>query len=173
MKINTERLVMVPLGLEHLVSTHKYAGDLANTKYMVHLPNTDMDETRSFLQKVQDEWKKPVPEFYEFAVLLDNEHIGAVSIDIEQDKAEGELGWIIGKEYWGNGYAVEAAREVINFAVQECKVKKIIAHCDSENINSYKVMKKLGMLLVSKERGRKNKLSDEDREELMCALEIS
>ncbi len=40
---------------------------------------------------------------------------------------------------------------------------RFIAHCDSENIGSYKVMEKLGMSFVSCSEGRKNKASDEER----------
>lgn len=172
MKLYTKRLSIVPLGPKYLSTTHEYAGDIDNAKYMIHLPNIDLNETRSFLDKVQTEWQKCTPEFYEFAILLDNEHIGAVSIYIDQSTAEGELGWIINKRYWGNGYAVEAARAVIDFAEQELKLRKFIAHCDSVNTGSYKVMEKLGMSFVSKSEGRRNKFAVEDSEELMYSLEI-
>lgn len=172
MNIQTKRLLLVPLGPQYLVSTHKYASDLDNTKYMVHLPNTDIHETEKFLARVQVEWEKRNPAFYEFAILLNNEHIGAVSIYIDYDNMEGELGWILSKQYWGNGYAVEAAREIINVSVRELNIRKFIAHCDSENISSYRVMEKLGMKLCSKTHGRRNKNSNEDREELMYSLEI-
>lgn len=172
MHIKTERLLLVPLGPQFLMSTHQYASDIENTKYMIYLPNVDINETKAFLDKVHAEWQKCKPQFYEYAILLNNEHIGAVSIDIDSDNTEGELGWIINKKYWGNGYITEAARELMNFAVKELKVSKLIARCDSENIGSYRVMEKLGMTLSDRTRGRRNKLSDEDREELLYFLEI-
>lgn len=172
MNMHTERLLLVPLGPQYLISTHEYASDFDNTKYMVHLPNTDISDTESFLDKVNAEWQKYSPQFYEYAILLENEHIGAVSIYINKDNSEGELGWIISKNYWGNGYAAEAAREIINFSIQVLKVSKFIAHCDSENISSYRVMEKLCMSLACKTSGRRNKSSDEDRLELKYSLEI-
>lgn len=172
MNLHTKRLLLVPLGTQYLISTHKYSSDFDNTRYMLHLPIADISETESFLAEVQEEWQKCAPQFYEYAILLNNEHIGAVDIYINKDSGEGELGWIISKNYWGNGYAAEAAREIMNFAIYELKVRKFIAHCDSENISSYKVMEKLGMVLTSKTKGRRNKSSDEDREELMYSLEI-
>lgn len=157
MEIHTKRLLLAPLGPQYLASTHHYASDIENTKYMVHLPNTDISETESFLNRVNAEWQKPIPQFYESAILLDKEHIGAASIYINQDNAEGELGWIIYKKYWGNGYASEAATGIIHLVVQELNIKKFIAHCDSENVSSYHVMEKLGMKLTSKKQGRKTK----------------
>lgn len=172
MNIKTERLLLVPLGPEFLNTTHEYASDIENTRFMIHLPNIDINETKSFLERVQDEWKKDKPEFYEYAVLLDNKHIGSVDIYIVQDHVEGELGWIINKKYSGHGYATEAAREVIKFGINELNINKFIAHCDSENIASYRVMEKLGMNLEDRRRGRKNKSSDEDREELKYSIEL-
>ena len=172
MNLHSKRLLLVPLGPQYLISTHKYSSDLDNTRYMLHLPITDISETENFLVEVQEEWQKCAPRFYEYAILLNHEHIGAVDIEINKDSAEGELGWILSKDYWGNGYAAEAAREIMNFAIHELKVRRFIAHCDSENTGSYRVMEKLGMLLMSKTKGRRNKCSDEDREELMYSLEI-
>lgn len=172
MNIQTKRLLLTPLGPQYLVSTHTYSSDLDNTKYMVHLPNTNINETKSFLEKVQDEWQKCNPQFYEYAILLDQKHIGGVSIYFNNDYTEGELGWIISKKFWGNGYATEAAKGIMDFAIKELKVRKFIAYCDSENNNSYKVMEKLGMSLVCKTQGRRNKASNEEREELMYIVEI-
>lgn len=172
MRINTKRLTLVPLGPEFLLSAHEYSGDLENTRLMVFLPDADINETAEFLENSMAEWQKSKPMFYEFAILKDSEHIGAVSVYLSDDYTEGELGWIINKKYWGNGYATEAARAVFDFAVRELKVRRIFAHCDSENVASYKVMEKLGMTLVSRTRGRKNRSSDEDREELEYALEL-
>ena len=64
------------------------------------------------------------------------------------------------------------AKGILNFAIQELRLRKFVAHCDSENISSYRVMERLGMSLVSKLQGRRNKSSKEDREELMYSLEI-
>ncbi|MDU4659521.1 MAG: GNAT family N-acetyltransferase [Clostridium butyricum] len=172
MNIHTKRLLLVPLGPQYLMSTHKYASDFDNTRYMKSLPSPNISDTKDFLEMVQEEWKKANQQFYEYAILLDGEHIGAVSIYINEDNGEGNLGWIINKKYWRNGYAEEAAKGLLNFARQELRVRKFVAHCDSENTGSYRVMEILGMSLVSKTQGRRNKSSKEDREELTYSLEI-
>ncbi|SFR64542.1 GNAT family N-acetyltransferase [Anaeromicropila populeti] len=171
-EICTKRLILEPLGLQHLMSAHAYSGDIENTKYMMYLPNYSVEETKKFLVEAEAEWKKENPDYYEFAILLGGEHIGAVSIYLNQNRTEGELGWIIRKNYWGNGYVAEAAREILTFAKDELGIKRFIAHCDSENTGSYRVMEKLGMHLVSRTKGRKNKASEEEREELKYLLEI-
>ena len=155
-EIKTKRLLLVPLGLEYLKSVNEYALNYENTKYMCHLPKQDSEETRSFLQEVEAEWAKESPGFYEFAVLCENVHIGAVSIYFENDA--GELGWILNRKYWGCGYAAEAAKGLIDFfSNQGCR--HFIAHCDTENVASYKTMEKLGMIRTGQSGGRKNRAS--------------
>ncbi len=167
--IKSERLVLKPHGISYLESTHVYASDLSNTLYMVHLPNQNREETKHFLENVSKEWEKETPDFYEFAVLLNNVHIGAVSLYLDENHTIGELGWILNKHYWHHGYALEAAKAMIEFA-KAIGLKRLIAHCDDQNTASYKVMEKLGMELVSITDGRYNKASKEESKERMYQL---
>ena len=48
MNIHTKRLLLVPLGPQYLISTHKYASDFDNTRYMKCLPSTPISETKTF-----------------------------------------------------------------------------------------------------------------------------
>jgi len=162
MEIKTKRLVLKPLGVKYLEAVHEYASDIENTKYMMHLPNSTVEETKTFLQNVENEWASDNQSSYEFAILMKNKVIGAVNIYIDKDSA-GELGWIINKKYWKQGFAYEASKALMDFAVQELDIKHFFAHCDSENVASYKVMEKLGMSRTGEWGGRKNKSSDEER----------
>ena len=74
----------------------------------------------------------------------------------------GELGWIINKNYWKRGFAYEAARALINYIKTEIKISHFLAHCDTENIASYKVMEKLGMNKTGEWGGRRNKSASGD-----------
>jgi len=108
-----------------LQTVHEYASDPETTKYMLYLPNKKLEETHSFLARVSAEWQKEEPSFYEFAIIYNSIHIGAVSVYLNKEKTEGELGWILNKKYWGKGFATEAALAVKSFAVKELKVKKL------------------------------------------------
>ncbi len=49
--IKTERLILRPLERNDLDTTHEYAGDVENTKYMIHLPNNTIKETEQFYKE--------------------------------------------------------------------------------------------------------------------------
>ena len=167
--LKTQRLTLRPTGMRYIESTHRYASDRELTKYMMHLPNDAIELTVKFLTAADREWAKSQPAFYEFAVLLGNVHIGAVSL-YPDDDGSAELGWIISAEYGGMGYATEAACALGRWAVAELGIKRFYATCDSENPASYRVMEKLGMVRVSCEGGRRNKTADHDSLELVYEM---
>ena len=169
-EITTKRLVLKPLGNEHFQTVNDYALDYENTKYMCHLPNENMEETRNFLMNVESEWKKEKPEYYEFAILYEDKHIGAVSIYFENEV--GELGWIVNKKYWRNGFANEAAKALVDYFVDNMGTTHFIAHCDTENIASYKVMEKIGMVKTGEWGGRRNRSASQDTFEYQYELVI-
>lgn len=144
-EFHTERLTLRPLGMRDLETVHRYASDLENCRFMLFLPNETLEETQAFLTRVEVEWAKEAPAFYEFAAVLDGVQIGAVSVS--PDGGEGELGWIFDKRHWGRGYASEAARAVIGFARTLPGITRCVAHCDARNAASERVMQKLGMHL--------------------------
>lgn len=149
MRINTERLILRPLQLTDLNTTHAYASDVDNTRYMIHLPNHTLQETARFLGWAEAGWQQQPQTCYEFAVMKADTHIGAVSLSVEAQA--GELGWILARPYWGQGYALEAATALRDMAFDRLHLGRLIAHCDSRNTASERLMQKLGMRLVSAE----------------------
>ena len=145
-EIKTPRLTLRPLDISDIATVHEYASDPENTRYMMFLPNDTAEETMDFLMGVTQEWRKPSPAFYEFAVVYENRQIGAVSVMLLDGKT-GEMGWIINKNYWKMGIAYEAACAVRDFAFDTLKLTRLIAQCDAENEPSYRLMEKLGFAL--------------------------
>ncbi|MET3898611.1 RimJ/RimL family protein N-acetyltransferase [Devosia sp. UYZn731] len=58
-----------------------------------------------------------------------------------------EIGWLLGQQFWGQGYAPEAARGVLDFAFKNFGLPEIVAFTSTSNMPSQRVMQKLGMLL--------------------------
>ncbi|MEO7222696.1 MAG: GNAT family N-acetyltransferase [Devosia sp.] len=56
-----------------------------------------------------------------------------------------EIGWFLGKQYWGQGYAPEAARAWIDYAFNELNLPEVVAWTTVTNLPSQRVMQKLGM----------------------------
>ncbi|MEZ4518549.1 MAG: GNAT family protein [Chloroflexota bacterium] len=58
---------------------------------------------------------------------------------------DAEMGYEIAPDHWGYGYAPEAARAMLAFAFDELQVHRVAAWCVAENVQSARVLEKVGM----------------------------
>lgn len=63
----------------------------------------------------------------------------------DEENGACEIGYGIGSDYWGHGYATEATREFFRFLFEKKNCKKIYASFFTGNDSSKKVMEKCGM----------------------------
>ena len=61
-----------------------------------------------------------------------------------------EIGWTLGREYWGKGYAVEGARRALEYAFTELDRDHVISLIHPENRGSIKVAERIGERLEGK-----------------------
>lgn len=57
-----------------------------------------------------------------------------------------EIAWRLHKDYWGQGYATEAAKAAVQFAFKKLKLSEVVAFTAVINQPSQKVMQRLGMM---------------------------
>ena len=55
-----------------------------------------------------------------------------------------ELGWTLGRDSWGKGYATEGARHALAYAFTELDRDHVISLIQPENVNSIRVAERLG-----------------------------
>jgi RimJ/RimL family protein N-acetyltransferase len=70
---------------------------------------------------------------------------------------EAILGYRLRRAAWGNGYAIEGARALIDVGFAELGVRRVVATTYEDNVASRRVMEKLGMTLV-----RRFRITEED-----------
>jgi len=56
-----------------------------------------------------------------------------------------ELGWRLGREFWGRGIATEGARAVCEYSFQTLGLRALVAYTAARNLRSQRVMERLGM----------------------------
>lgn len=66
------------------------------------------------------------------------------------DRVTTEMGlfWAIDPDFWGNGYATEAASAFVAYAFETLKLKQLVATTERDNLPSQRVMTKLGMQVL-------------------------
>ncbi len=56
-----------------------------------------------------------------------------------------EVGWRLAFDYWGKGYATEGAKAVLKYGFQKIFLNEIVSFTVVQNIQSRKVMEKIGL----------------------------
>ncbi len=75
--------------------------------------------------------------------------IGLIGLHIDKTHHKAELGYWLGKDFWGKGYLTETVKAVLKFGFEELNLNKIYATHFLYNPASEKVMKKAGMQFES------------------------
>jgi RimJ/RimL family protein N-acetyltransferase len=74
------------------------------------------------------------------------ELIGDVSIwSSQRDRWQAEIGFVVNPGFHGQGYASEAAAELLRIGFEEAGLHRITANCDARNTPSSRVMERIGM----------------------------
>ncbi|MED4453097.1 GNAT family N-acetyltransferase [Metabacillus fastidiosus] len=146
LNLQTERLILRPFKLEDAPRVQELAGDKEVAKTTLGIPHP-------YPIEAAENWIKNHPQLikngdvYPLAIVLrDNSLVvGTMTLRVDKQHNKGELAYWVGKNYWGNGYATEAARAIMNFGFEELILNRIWATALSKNPASIKVMKKVGM----------------------------
>jgi [ribosomal protein S5]-alanine N-acetyltransferase len=80
-----------------------------------------------------------------------NEFIGWCGLKYLVDTDEIDLGYRLMQQFWGNGYAFEAAKHTMDYGFNQLHLKTIVGRAHVENTGSLKILQKLGMQFIKEE----------------------
>ena len=143
--LETKRLILRKYTENDFSAVHSYGSCRENLIYMLWGPNNE-EQTREYINRSIERTEENPIKNYIYAVVLKetNKLIGGCEIALLSDYYA-EIGWILHRDYWKQGYGTEMGKALLRFGFDELKLHRIIARCDYENIGSYRVMEKLGM----------------------------
>lgn len=145
--LETPRLILRDFVESDWQEVHKYASNPEVVCYLPFGPNTEED-TKNYLQTEMKAHRKRHRQHFALAVTsrADKQVMGACRITVTNpDKNEASIGFCLAKEFWGQGYATEAVRKLLEFGFQKLNLHRIFAVCDSHNHLSMRVLIKTGM----------------------------
>lgn len=122
----------------------------ADPKVMAYFPSTqDEAYTQKFIDSQQRAFAVESYCFFAADELLTGNLMGFIGIlkfNFNTDFSPGiEIGWRLGHDYWGKGYATEGAKAVLTYAFHQLNIPEIWSFTTITNQRSEKVMQKIGM----------------------------
>jgi [ribosomal protein S5]-alanine N-acetyltransferase len=142
-ELHTERLCLRAFRTEDVADASTYRNDADFVRFLRHVPHpfTRADAEAFVALNMSEDWQQSPT----FAVVLDGKLIGTINLEVDRPTRTAMLGYAIGRAWWGQGLAVEAARSVLEWAAAEFELTRIWASTDARNTRSRRVLEKVGM----------------------------
>ena len=145
MQIETERLLLRPFEEADAADLYKYAKDPEVGPAAGWPPHGSIEESRNIIRLVLSD-----PESYAICKKDDGSVIGAIALSLNGDSKlaeeedECELGYWIGRPFWGQGLVTEAAEALLCRAFTELGMQRVLCGYFEGNEKSKRVQEKLG-----------------------------
>ena len=145
--LETDRLILRPFVPEDAAPMYRnWARDPEVTRYLTWPAH----ESPAVTQRVIDSWVKRYddPAYYHWTIELKSlgEPIGSISgVKIDEGDGSVEIGYCIGRPWWGQGIVAEAVLALMGFFFEQVGVERVKACHHPDNPNSGRVMQKCGM----------------------------
>ena len=147
-ELQTDRLTLRRLSFDDLYDYYERLGsDGEVSKYMLFEPHQDIGETLALIEEALVRYEEE--NFYRWGIENEDGLIGVIELlHFDEESESCTFTCMLGKQWWGQGYATEAVQEIFRFAKEELGVKKITADHMAPNAASGAVMRKAGMVQV-------------------------
>ncbi len=154
-RIETHRLILRPFRIEDAEDMFSnWASDPEVTKFLTWPAHSSIDVTRRIL----NDWISCYADggFFQWAIELKETGrvIGNIAVvRLEEAIGEAEIGYCMGRAWWGQGIMPEALRAVVDYLFDTAGIDRICAGHDVNNPNSGRVMEKAGLRKEGARRG--------------------
>lgn len=141
----TDRLLVQALKYEDAEEIfYAYASKPEATRYVSWPTHTSIEDTRNFLRYAVAAWK--AGSEYAFAVRSKESGRLIGSFGVVNDNGKLQFGYIFSPSQWGNGYATEVCKAMMELLCREREVYRIQSFVDVENTASARVLLKSGLV---------------------------
>lgn len=144
--LQTERLVLRPFRMSDAPEVQRLAGDreVASTTLMIPHPYTD-GMAEDWIATHAEQFAAGLHAVFAVVRKADQQLLGAIGLSIKSEHARAEMGYWIGRPYWNQGYATEAAAALVRYGFEALGLNRVFAQHMDRNPASGRVMQKIGM----------------------------
>lgn len=144
--METTRLLLRPVTIADASAMFSYTSDKENTRWDFPA-NQSIEETKRVIEDVY--LRNPLGR-YGIVLKETSEFIGTIDIMNWSDGISAEIGYIINKSFWGQGFATEVSQKIVDFCFEGLGLKEVNGYCAVENPASARVLGKIGMVEVER-----------------------
>lgn len=147
MELITQRLLLRHWEKTDAENLYKYAKDLAVGPPAGWPPHKSVEESRDVISNILCG-----EECYAICLKTDSKAIGSIELklnehtDMTEKDDECELGFWLGRDFWGQGIVPEAAKGLLRHAFEDLNMKTVWCGYYEENDKSRRTQEKIGFV---------------------------
>ena len=145
--LSTERLVLRPPQIDDVDDLSVLLADREIAEMTSRIPHPySRDDAVAYVARIR---AGETPGHSYAVTLAENGRlIGMCSVEMRERSNGLEVGYWIGRKWWGHGYATEASKAVVDLAFKVTGTDEIFAACRVNNVGSRRVLLKQGFIFV-------------------------
>ncbi len=121
----------------------RYASDPQVTQFLTWQPHASPLETKDHLACLFQDFKAGTRMPWAIETRSDDRLIGMIELRLDGSRAE--VGYVLARDAWGQGYATEALGAVVDEALAVPSISRVWAVCNINHTASARVLAKAGM----------------------------
>lgn len=146
--LQTSRLIVRELAPSDAPAIIAFANDASVNRHLGFGSIASESGAHEYISKASSAAATKPRLSYKLAMTIrpSDELTGSCWLDIEDpDSKNASIGYFVDKRHWGNGYATEMIKALIQFGFTDLDLHRIHANCDAENPATRRVLEKVGM----------------------------
>lgn len=142
----TKRLRLRELTTEDAEDIYEYASIAEVARFLIWEPHKSINDSLWFINFAEQQYNDRSSIIWGIELREQKKLIGTIDLrGFASQHRCGDVGYVISQKYWGKGIVSEAFIALINYGFGELNLNRIEAHCEEENIGSWRVMEKTGL----------------------------
>jgi ribosomal-protein-alanine N-acetyltransferase len=144
--METERTIFTLLEEKDLPDMTAMSREPDTFRYLKKLRVMTDEQYQQFLRLKLEQIRQKTGYHWAVRLKSDNSWVGAVNLNPIGGTTRLQIGCQLMRQYWGQGFASELMRQVLEFAIRDAGLKEVYGVFEKENLVSRRLLARLGFV---------------------------
>jgi [ribosomal protein S5]-alanine N-acetyltransferase len=144
--LETERLILRRLTIDDKEDLYEYASEPMVSRFVPWEAHKSLEDSEEFLTYITNAYAQCKKLSWAIELKDEQKMIGTIDfVNWVPKHYKAEITYVLSPKYWGLGYTMEAAKEILRYGFDTMQLNRVEAPIMIENKQSQRVLEKLGL----------------------------
>ena len=151
-QLTTSRLSLRAFTVDDIVPFHRLLIEKDVLRYFPRTDPPELERVRDMVFGILKHWDEHGFGLWAVERLPSKEFMGRCGLQVIRETSEVEVDFILGKAFWGQGYATEGGQASLHYGFEQLGLETIVGIVHPDHKASQRVLEKLGLEFKEKKR---------------------